>query len=100
MQLELQGTELLTEALEVSAQVRSQINQVQGLHCFGPERAQPGFLALDPLRITVDVSQLGIFALDGFRQARRPICVDHPLSKCARTDYGCYATLLIPSAVC
>ncbi len=60
LQLKLQGTEPLTEALEVSAQVRSQINQIQGLHCFGPERAQPGFLALDPLRITVDVSQLGM----------------------------------------
>jgi arginine/lysine/ornithine decarboxylase len=59
LQLELQGETLLGRAMEVSAWVRSEVNTIDGLYCFGVERAQAGFVALDPLRVTVDVSGLG-----------------------------------------
>lgn len=62
LQLHSQGETLLGTALEVSDSVRRQINTFDGLWSFGQELAgtRPGFKALDPLRVTVDVSQLGV----------------------------------------
>ena len=38
---------------------RNEINKIMGLHSFGLEETQPGFLGFDPLRLTVDVSGIG-----------------------------------------
>ena len=43
LQLELQGTELLTKALEVSAQVRSQINQIGDCTALDRRERSQGF---------------------------------------------------------
>jgi arginine decarboxylase len=60
LQLELQGETLLGQAIEISEWVRAAINRIDGLHSFGCEQPQLGFAAFDPLRVTVDVSQLGL----------------------------------------
>jgi len=60
LQLELQGEALLGRAIEVCEWVRAEINRIDRLHSFGQEQAQEGFVAFDPLRVTVDVSQLGL----------------------------------------
>jgi arginine decarboxylase len=60
LQLELQGKALLGQAMQMSAWVRSKINRIDGLSSFGLGQAQPGFTALDPLRVMVDVSELGL----------------------------------------
>jgi ornithine decarboxylase len=63
-QLDIQGRELLSRAMDASDYVRTEINRIDGLRCFGRESThqgtRPGFMALDPLRITVDVSRLGL----------------------------------------
>lgn len=60
MQLERQGRELLGNALEAALWAREEISQIKGLKTFGAEAIRPGFKALDPLRVTVDVSGLGV----------------------------------------
>ncbi len=54
------GKSLLGERLAMAEWARHEINKIDGLHSFGLEESQPGFLNLDPLRLTVDVSGLGI----------------------------------------
>lgn len=68
MQLERQGRGLLQNALEACGWAREEINQIQGLKTFGPEAARPGFKELDLLRVTVDVSGLGV---SGFEVCNR-----------------------------
>jgi arginine/lysine/ornithine decarboxylase len=57
--LNSEGETLLGERLEMAEWARNQINEINGLHSFGLEEAQPGFLGFDPLRLTVDVSEIG-----------------------------------------
>jgi arginine decarboxylase len=59
-QLQMEGEALLGRAIEMSEELRAAINQIDGLTCFGLAQRRAGFTALDPLRITVDVSQLGL----------------------------------------
>lgn len=68
VQLERQGRALLQQAMEACRWAREQINRIKGLKAFGLEAARPGFYQLDPLRITVDVSGLGV---SGFEVAER-----------------------------
>jgi len=68
MQLERQGRGLLQNAQEAAQWAREQIGTIQGLKTFGAEAARPGFKSLDPLRVTVDVSGLG---LSGFEVSDR-----------------------------
>jgi arginine decarboxylase len=53
------GTAAIAERLAMAAWAREAINAIDGLCCFGPEAYQEGFIAFDPLRITVNVAQLG-----------------------------------------
>jgi len=66
LQLYEQGGALLNQAIEVATEVRQQINQIEGLSCFGWEARRAGFVEFDPLRVTVDVSRLGLpgFAIE------------------------------------
>ncbi len=68
LQLEKQGRTLLQNALEAAYWAREQVNQIPGLKTFGLEAVRPGFSTLDPLRVTVDVSGLG---LSGFEVCER-----------------------------
>jgi arginine decarboxylase len=59
-----EGKYLLSQALTFADRARSQIQQLPGLCVLQPEQAiTAGFCRLDPTRITVDVSGLG---LDGY----------------------------------
>lgn len=66
LQLHEQGRNLLEKAINVAYEVRRQVNQIDGLFCFGAEHHQEGFIAFDPLRVTVDVSRTGLtgFAIE------------------------------------
>lgn len=57
--LEERGQEVIGERLVMAAWARAAINAIDGLHCFGSEAYQDGFIGFDPLRITVNVAQLG-----------------------------------------
>ncbi|NJK63177.1 MAG: aminotransferase class I/II-fold pyridoxal phosphate-dependent enzyme [Synechococcaceae cyanobacterium SM2_3_1] len=65
-QMALQGTELLSETLTLAEQVRVQLNQIPGISCFGSERilSSPGFFDLDPTRVTVTVTGLGLYGFE------------------------------------
>jgi ornithine decarboxylase len=72
-QMESQGEALLGQAIEASNWLRDEINRIDGLRCFGFEGPEPGFVAFDPLRVTVDVSGIG---LTGFEAEEALIAED------------------------
>jgi arginine decarboxylase len=57
--LERGGTAALTACMGMATWARAAINEIPGLRCFGIESRQDGFVAFDPLRITVNVTALG-----------------------------------------
>lgn len=65
-QIALQGYDLLTQTLDLAHQARTQLNQIPGISCFGPERlhSTPGFFDFDCTRLTVTVSDLGLFGFE------------------------------------
>jgi len=58
--LSVQGETLFTDRLEMAKWTRIEINKIKGLRSFGLEETQPGFHDFDPLRLTVDVSGIGL----------------------------------------
>ncbi|HWR38726.1 MAG TPA: aminotransferase class I/II-fold pyridoxal phosphate-dependent enzyme [Patescibacteria group bacterium] len=61
MQMAIQGRELVGKAVEWSHWLRREINAVPGLYCFGDEKiAVPGIYSLDPTKVTVRVTGLGL----------------------------------------
>jgi len=63
-QMATQGQALLDHTLTLAERARSQLAQIPSLAVLSPAQARtPGFVALDPTRLTVTVSGLGI---DGF----------------------------------
>lgn len=58
--LSARGETLFNDRLGMANWARQEINQIAGLRCFGMEEVQPGFCDLDPLRLTVDVSGIGL----------------------------------------
>lgn len=66
-QMAMHGRELMQQTLDRAAIARTQLSQIPGLRLLNPPNpATAGFTALDPTRLTVDVSGLGIsgFAAD------------------------------------
>ncbi|NET38107.1 MAG: aminotransferase class I/II-fold pyridoxal phosphate-dependent enzyme [Cyanothece sp. SIO1E1] len=67
-QMALQGQALLGQTLKLANQARDSISQIPGVSVLSPNSAglTPGFQTLDPTRLTVDVSSLGLtgFAAD------------------------------------
>jgi len=65
-QMALSGEALLTTTLALARSARARLNAIPGIHCFGRERLgqTPGFFALDETRLTVRVSELGLFGFD------------------------------------
>lgn len=53
-----EGHQLLGQRIEMVEWARAEINRTEGLRSFGAEEIQPGFVAYDPLRLTVDISEL------------------------------------------
>ncbi|WP_017327968.1 aminotransferase class I/II-fold pyridoxal phosphate-dependent enzyme [Synechococcus sp. PCC 7336] len=65
-QMALQGEALLEETLRLADEARARLNRVEGIQCFGTERlgSTPGFHHLDRTRLTVTVSDLGLFGFE------------------------------------
>lgn len=61
MQMAVEGTKLIEEAIDLSNWARQEINKIAGLYCFGEEKiGNPGVFSLDPTKITVTVKGLGL----------------------------------------
>jgi arginine decarboxylase len=61
MQIATKGKELLDKAIDLSEYVRTEVNKIPGLYCFGKEiLGTPGSFALDPTKITINSSGLGL----------------------------------------
>lgn len=69
-QMALEGEKLLQTTLELARTARQRLNGIPGISCFGLERLgqTPGFHALDETRLTVRVSELGMFGFDAHDQ--------------------------------
>src|SRR5258706_9329037 len=72
------GAMLFEERFQMAKWAREKINKIKGLRSFGLEETQPGFHDFDPLRLTVDVSGIG---LTGYKAEN--ILIEH----------GCYPEL-------
>jgi lysine decarboxylase len=66
------GQELVGRSVVLATQAREQINQIAGLYCFGQDRAgRPGIAGMDPTKLVVTVSGLGIRGNDAAAWLRR-----------------------------
>ncbi len=81
-QMATQGRELLEHTLALAARLRSQIDQIPGLQVLHPHRAgkTSGFFALDPTRLTVTVTGLGIngFVADALLHQNLGVTAEFP----------------------
>jgi arginine decarboxylase len=59
-QMATQGQALMSRTLELADRARTQISQIPGLSVLQPAGSTAGCVALDPTRLTVDVSQVGL----------------------------------------
>ncbi|MBP1764322.1 MAG: Arginine decarboxylase [Firmicutes bacterium] len=65
MQMAVDGPELLGRAVKLANWARQQINAISGLYCFGSETiGRPGVFALDPTKLTVTVTGLGLTGVE------------------------------------
>lgn len=58
-QMATQGQELMEQAIALASAARAQLGQISELSVLQPKTA-PGFAALDPTRLTIDVTRLGL----------------------------------------
>ena len=61
MQMATEGRKLLNRAIKLAEDARTQINAINGLSCFGTDRArQAGMSDMDVTKLTISVSDLGL----------------------------------------
>ena len=66
------GAERLASAIRCAHELRRRINELTGLWAFGAERmGAPGMAALDPLKLTVQVTGLGLTGFAAEEELRR-----------------------------
>jgi arginine decarboxylase len=57
----LEGRELIARTIAIAQDIRTRINQIPGLYCFGEEKiGQPGVHSMDPTKVTVTVKGIGL----------------------------------------
>lgn len=72
LQMAESGAEHLARAVKLAEDLRREINGIDGLFSFGEERmGRAGAFALDPLKITVTVTELGLTGAEAARILRR-----------------------------
>jgi arginine decarboxylase len=60
-QMALEGRELIARTIAIAQDIRTRINQIPGLYCFGEEKiGQPGVHSMDPTKVTVTVKGIGL----------------------------------------
>ncbi|MFQ3628990.1 MAG: arginine decarboxylase, partial [Cyanobacteriota bacterium] len=80
-QLAQHGLELMQRTLDLAAIARTKLAQIPGLRLLAADNAHtPGFIALDPTRLTVDVSRLGLsgFAADEMLHTQLGVTAELP----------------------
>lgn len=81
MQMATEGSELIERAIELANWVRTEINKIPGLTCFGEEKiGNPGVYSFDPTKVTVTVKGLGLRGAEAERILRREYKVQVELS--------------------
>jgi arginine decarboxylase len=79
-QMATAGQELMSQAIALAAEARNKIAEIPHLSVLNPE-VQPGCKCLDPTRLTINVSQLGItgFAADEILHEQLGVTCELPL---------------------
>ena len=81
MQMATEGRQLINRAVELADWVRSEINQIPGLYCFGREKiGNPGVFDFDPTKVTVTVKGLGLKGAEAERILRYKFNIQAELS--------------------
>lgn len=64
--LAVNGTKMISAALDVANYARNEINKIPGMYCFGPEiiGQQSACFDYDPTKLTINVKDLGIRGVD------------------------------------
>lgn len=78
-QLATRGRELIAQSIALAERTRRAINEIPGLYCFGEEiKRSSATFALDPLKITVRVADIGLtgYAVEGLLRERYNIEVE------------------------
>jgi arginine decarboxylase len=71
-QMATEGEALLTRTIALAQEIRTRINTIPGLYCFGEElRGRKGVFALDPTKIAVTVTGLGYTGYEASAVLRR-----------------------------
>lgn len=80
LQMAEAGAAYLARAVGLARELRREINGIAGLFCFGEERmGGAGAFALDPLKITVTVTGLGLTGAEAARILRRAYKIEAEL---------------------
>lgn len=82
-QVATEGKTLLGEALALAEQTKAGIENIPELSLFAPACPQPGCQNLDPTRITIDVSGLGLtgFVADEILHEQKAVTAELPTAK-------------------
>ncbi len=65
MQMATEGEKLLSQTITLAEEARQEINRIPGIRCFGSEMiGLPGIFDLDPTKLTVKVSEIGLTGLE------------------------------------
>jgi arginine decarboxylase len=80
-QMATQGEVLMAQTLQLAAQAKQHLSQIPGLAVLAAKHANsPGFSSLDPTRLTVDVTKLGLtgFAADEILHSELGVTAELP----------------------
>lgn len=81
LQMATAGAELLTRTIELAAWARQEINGIAGLYCFGNDKlGAAGVYAIDPTKLTVTVTGLGLTGTEAERILRTEYAIQAELS--------------------
>jgi lysine decarboxylase len=81
MQMAIEGSELIEQAIELAQWVRVEVNAIPGLYCFGSDKVgRPGVYSFDTTKVTVTVKGLGMKGADAERILRHEYKVQAELS--------------------
>ncbi len=59
-QMAIEGPALLSQTIDLANEIRSRLNEIEGIYCFGEElQGRDGVFDLDPTKVTVRVTGLG-----------------------------------------
>jgi len=81
MQMAAEGAQLIEKAIDLAQWVRSEINKIPGLYCFGEDKiGNPGVHSFDPTKVTVTVKGLGLKGAEAERIIRHDYKIQAELS--------------------